>query len=290
MRHRLFALFTVVLVAFTATQAALAQTPDSVRTVRLELQDGSVVTGTVMGEDDAAITIRTGTGIVMSLQRDQIKEMQDVSAQRFWRIDPNQSRILFAPTARALPKGQGYVADYELLFPFVAYGVGSGVTLAGGISIIPGASGQLLYLAPKLTLLEDEKGSLAVGVLALTGVGDLDDFGGAGLLYGVGTLGGAEQSATLGLAIGYADGEVGSHPALMLGLEKQVSNSLKLVSENYWIVGVAEALLVSGGVRFFGDRVAVDLSLFTAPAILDELDGFPFLPWVGFAYNFGRQK
>jgi hypothetical protein len=52
-------------------------------------------------------------------------------------------------------------------------------------------------------------------------------------------------------------------------------------------INVEDGLLLSGGVRFFGERIAVDLALMTFPALLTAVDGFAFLPWLGFAYNFG---
>jgi hypothetical protein len=53
-------------------------------------------------------------------------------------LDPNYSRLLFAPTGRPLRAGDGYFSDYELLFPGVAYGLTDNVTLAGGVAIVPG--------------------------------------------------------------------------------------------------------------------------------------------------------
>ena len=32
--------------------------------------------------------------------------------------DPNATRLLFAPTARMLPRGGGYLGDYEVVMPF----------------------------------------------------------------------------------------------------------------------------------------------------------------------------
>ncbi len=46
-------------------------------------------------------------------------------------------------------------------------------------------------------------------------------------------------------------------------------------------------VIVSAGIRFFGERIAADFALWTSPELLDD-DLFPFVPWVGFAYNFGR--
>ena len=53
-------------------------------------------------------------------------------------LDPNYSRLLFGPTGRPLKKGDGYFSDYELAFPGVAVGITDNLSIAGGISIVPG--------------------------------------------------------------------------------------------------------------------------------------------------------
>ncbi len=40
---------------------------------------------------------------------------------------------------------------------------------------------------------------------------------------------------------------------------------------------------ISLGIRFFGSHLAADFGLITSP---DASGNFPFLPWLGFAYNF----
>lgn len=258
-------------------------------TVRVTLLDGSTVVGMIQSETDDEIVLRTDAGVQMTIPREQIRSIESLAGERFFRRDPNQSRLLFAPTGRPLEKGRGYVASYELFFPFVAYGPGGGFTLAGGFSLIPGSPAQLVYAAPKITMYQDRGTSVAVGVLAGTLIGDGDeDIPTVGVLYAVGTLGGSRAWLTGGLAFGFADGEVGDTPALMIGGEVQLSNSVKLMSENYILVNVDEGVLLSGGIRFFGDRLAADLAFITSPSLLSASDGWPFFPWLGFAYHFGN--
>jgi hypothetical protein len=67
-------------------------------------------------------------------------------------LDPNYSRLLFSPTGRPLRKGDGYFSDYELVFPGVAVGVTDHLSIAGGVSIVPGLrlSEQVAYVSPRL--------------------------------------------------------------------------------------------------------------------------------------------
>ncbi len=283
---------TLVLVLATSMFTARAQAQDDGRypegTVRVTLLDGDVVVGTVESETDDAIVLRTASGVQMTIPREQIRSIDSLAGARFYMRDPNRSRLLFAPTGRSVERGRGYVANYEIFFPFVAYGPGGGITLAGGMSLIPGSPGQLVYAAPKITLYESRETSVAAGVLASTVVGrDVEDVPTFGLLYAVGTVGGSRAWLTGGVAFGFADGEISGSPAILLGGEIQFSNRAKLMSENYVFINVEDGLLVSGGVRVFGERLAADLALMTVPALLTDSGGFPFFPWLGIAYNFG---
>ena len=219
----------------------------------------------------------------MTIPRVQIQRIESVAGERFERRDPNLSRLLFAPTARPLPHGAGYFAVYELFFPFVAVGIRDVVTLAGGMSLIPGLPNQILYAAPKVTFYR--KSSVQVGAGALVGTSTRFDHS-AGMLFGIVTVGGSHRSFTAGAGFGYADTEFSTRPVLVIAGEYQVSNFIKLLSENYVIPGYADAIFLGGGVRFFGEKLSADLALITLPVLLAEGDAFPFIPWLGFAYNF----
>lgn len=259
------------------------------RPARVVLNDGSELVGTVVSDEPDTVRFRTAGGLRLAMPRSQIRSISTLPGRleggKYLRPDPNQTRLLFAPTARPLKSGQGYFAAYEVFFPFLAYGVGYNLTLAGGMSLFPGASAQLFYLAPKVTAYSSEKLSLAGGVLYLNATSSFEDFEGAGVVYGVGTYGTSDASGTAGLGWGFFGDDFANNPILMLGGELRVSNSVKLVSENWFPPG-SEAYPLSLGVRFFGDRLAADIALIY-PAGAD-MEGFPFMPWLGFAYNFGN--
>jgi hypothetical protein len=286
MRNVTLVLLTCI-TGFLASVSAQAQDrwtyPEG--TVRVDLVDGSAVVGVIEREDGVAIEIRTATGVVMTIPRAQVKTIASIQGERFFRSDPNQTRLFFAPTGRAAGAGAGYLAFYEVVVPFVAVGVGHAVTLSGGMTINPGSE-RFVYAAPKITVFSRRNTSVALGGIgvALLGAGD---GGMAGLLFGVGTFGPPSASISAGLAFGFSDEEIGEKPALMIGGEYQLSNSLKLLTENYVFVGIEGGVLVSGGLRFFGDKLAADIGLLTFPVLLEDSDFF-FIPWLGFAYNFGR--
>lgn len=269
-----------------------AQPVDTTQVVRIILVDGTVVVGQVLAEDATTVQFRTTSGVTLQIPAAQVRRREVLPPEgqgRFGRLDPNRTRLLFASTARPLPSGKGYVGVYEVFFPFVGVGVADRLTLAGGMSLLPGASEQLFYLAPKLTVLQTPRTHVAAGVIAAGATGQR---GLAGIFYGNGTFGSQEKAVTLGLGFAFLseeleddnDIEVSDTPMLLFGGELQLSNSLKLLTENYVVPAIDEAALLSAGVRFFGDRLAADLGLFTSPAAWGDVD-FPFVPWVGFIYN-----
>jgi hypothetical protein len=123
---------------------------------------------------------------------------------------------------------------------------------------------------------------MSLGLLYINALGS--NFSGGGIVYGVGTYGSSDQALTVGLGWGFAGGEIANKPILLLGGEIRLSNSIKLISEN-WIPPGTDLVVYSFGIRFFGESLAADLG-FIRPSKM-ETSGFPFIPWVGFAYNFG---
>ena len=277
---------SIVIAALMSLAAFPVQSQDRMPegTVRVVLTDGSRHLGTIESETDDEVVLVTLAGVRMSIPRGQIARIESVSGEKFARMDPNMTRLLFAPTARPLPHGTGYVAVYEVFFPFVAYGIRDVVTLAGGVSLIPGVGDQLVYAAPKVTLAELKGVQFAAGGLFITNFGG---DGSGGLVYGIGTIGPRHASVTVGAGVGFVESEFSTRPILVLAGEYQLSNSVKLLSENYVVPGIADAMLASGGIRFFGDRLAADLGFWTAPAWIADAGGLPLFPWIGFAYNFG---
>jgi hypothetical protein len=74
---------------------------------------------------------------------------------------------------------------------------------------------------------------------------------------------------------------------LVLDIEVRPSNSIKLISEN-WIPPGMDLVVYSFGLRFFGANLAVDLE-FIRPSKM-ETSRFPFIPRLGFAYDFGAHQ
>jgi len=274
--------------------------------IRLTLKDGMEFIGTVVHEDSTIILFKTTHNISMTVPRIQVKVLETLSGyfegekymrrvpriqvkvletlsgyfegEKYMRRDPNDTRLFFSSTGRSLKKGQGYFSAYEIFFPSIAVGITDFIMISGGISLIPGAESQLIYLTPKIRLLHLKNFDLSASLQYMSSFGYSFGMGYANATYGT-----SRASVTGGLGWGFVDGHFSSSPCIILGGETQLSNSIKLITEN-WFPPKTDVAILLFGIRFFGENIAGDFGLMTTTK---SSGGFPFVPWVGFAYNFG---
>jgi len=285
-------LLSCALLAAAPCGTALSRTPDSLaraHIVRLELKDGNTLVGTVASESHDSLHLVLPSGMRLSIAKEMIEDRSVLDATieggAYQRLDPNRSRLFFAPTARPVRSGTGYLAVYELFFPYFAFGIADILTVAGGVSLVPGTTSQLFYLGPKVSIPLGGGGSyLAVGGHYANAFGSNAE--GVGIFYAAATLGSHTTAITIGAGYGYAESQFSENPLLIVGGEAQLSGSVKLITENWFPVG-SDVSILSLGLRFFGDRVSADFGLYY-PVSDSSAEGFPFLPWLSFAYVIGR--
>ncbi len=258
---------------------------DSTQIQLLTLHDGSTLHGRIVEIGEDSISFKTET-VAFTIPIAKITKLVSIPAQsvrdgKYWWPNPNRTRLFFSPTARMLRQGEGYFCDYYLFFPGFAVGLTDNITLGGGMSLFPGLgmSEQLFYFTPKIGVPVSGNFDLAVGALI---IGLPDNEPTVGLLYGVSTVGSLDHSFTFGLGYGFADGELADKPAVMLGTDQRLTRRMAFVSENWVIPGVDDPL-ISNGIRFFGEKISVDLALIT---VLGSGAVFPGLPYIDFVYGF----
>lgn len=298
MRHlRPFQLLLAILLCLSAPRVARAQdstawgnlkpSADS-EVVMLRLRDGSTLVGRIVSVSANTIRFATSVGEV-DVPRAAIAEVRFASKEQvhegeLWPDDPSATRLFFAPTGRALKQGEGYFADAYIFLPSFQYGVTDRFTIGAGFSIIPGIGldEQLYYLTPKVNVYSTPTVNLSLGAL-VAGVKGLDASRNPfGILYGVSTFGGTESSFSLGGGLAYAGGHADNSAVIMAGGSTRTSRNISLVTENYYYTGASGALM-SGGVRFMGEKLSVDLAGFVP---ITSSGGFVVMPYVAFLYHF----
>lgn len=259
------------------------------RPLQVKLVDNTKLFGTITECSTDTLKFVTLSGLHIAIPDDQIMELKWPQGKlvegEFKRYDPNHNRLFFGPTGRTLRAGEGNFTDFYVVFPTIAVGLTDYIMLGGGVSLIPGAESQLFYISPKVRLVHGNKFDLAVGFLYM-GVPDEES---VSSVYSALSIGDPAGGITVGVAFPFTGSESDLDAAAFLfGAETQVSNSIKLITENWLLTGEGESLLIlSGGIRFFGERLTADIGLVTSPEAFDD-GGFPFLPWVDFAVSFGK--
>jgi uncharacterized membrane protein len=283
--------FTVIFCLMLSVGSAQAQAtndlrskmtvPDSVHMQIVTLRDGSMIFGRIVSVNADTLTFQTGAGS-MQLAAGGIRGIKEIPTSdlregSYWFPNPNSTRLFFAPTGQMLKQGEGYVSDYEVFFPGIAYGLTDNISIGGGVSLIPAsASDQAYYFTPKVGFSVTEKVHLAAGVLFAGTKG-----GTGGVYYAVGTLGDGNGSVTLGGGYGFAGGKIERKPVGMLGAEKRVSRRISIVTENYLLPVSGSNVLYSFGLRFMGEKMTTDLALFNMAN-----SGIIGIPWLDFVFRF----
>ena len=187
------------------------------------------------------------------------------------------TRLLFGPTARALPRGQVYFGVYEFLMPFVQVGVTDRFSVGGGTPLFFGIDEghRPFWITPKMQVLHTDSTDVAVGAMHTVAPGE----GGGGVAYAVTTHGTERGSFTAGAGLAY-DVDGGRAPVVMVGGEHVMHPGLRFVTESYiWKGGDG---LASAGVRFCGEKLTADVGL-AVPIGLGEVFAYPV---INFVYRF----
>lgn len=253
----------------------------------LVLTNGSELVGRIVEVGEDQVRFLSGS-LEVTVPIADIRTVREASGSTApaWFPNPNRTRLLFAPTARPLPRGSGYFASHLLFFPSLTFGVTDSLTVGGGVSLFPGTplDEQLAFVTPKFGWRVGERGHVAAGALLVAIPGDSDDPDSpdrAGIIYSVGTWGDPDASVTAGFGYGYTDDGLADRPMVVLGGERRLSRRIAIVTENWMFPGLEEPL-VSAGVRFLGERMSVDFAIVHA---LGEEDAW--LPLLSFVFSFG---
>lgn len=274
-------LFAVLLFPPADAHAQAPPQEGPVELYELVLRDGSRIFGTIVTDTPDHVVLRTQAGATVTAGRRDIVSLRLVKGRiergEFMRPDLHRTRLFFAPTARSLDQGEVSFGVFEFLAPFVQAGVTDRISVGGGTPLLFGfdESYRPFWITPKVQVLRTRDAQAAVGLLHLFNAeGDS-----GGIAYGVTTIGNNDHAFTGGAGLAYADSDRGW--LVMGGGETRVRSNLKLMTENYAWEGGG---ILSGGVRFLGERLSADLAL----AMPIGADDFIVFPVVNFVYVFGK--
>ena len=251
------------------------------RSYNVELRSGTVFIGVLQTASSETLEFSTKDLGVVRVQRADLKRLELLTvsqASKGYADVGNGTRLFFAPTARNLRRGEGYLQDIEIYLLGVNYGITDNISVGALMPIIPGLGATVFAFTPKVSAALTDKFSMGAGVLYARAFG----YGG-GIGYGVATYGTADDNVTMGLGYGFADGfEETSSPVVLLGGAKRVSRNISLLNETYIVSGGFAGLL---GARLHGGRYGGSLGFIYG----SEIGGI-YPAYLELTYRFGKHK
>ncbi|MBF9238422.1 hypothetical protein I2I05_13535 [Hymenobacter sp. BT683] len=255
------------------------------RTYSVELVTGTSFMGVLRGATAKELEFETKDLGVLHVQRINIKRLELLTgdqARKGYSDVGNGTRMLFAPTARNLRRGEGYVQDILVYFIGANYGITDNISLGVLVPVLPFIAGTAFALTPKVSFPVTEKFSVGAGALYAR-ISAFGESAGGGIGYGLGTYGTADNNLTFGLGYGFTDsGETSSSPVVVLGGAKRISNYVSLINETYIFDGGVLGLV---GGRYHVRRLSASLGF----AYGTDVGGI-YPAYLEAAYRFGRKK
>ena len=269
-------------------------------TYQITLHNGTSFKGNLVGLTLTSADFDTPDLGRVTVQRVDIKRYVSLEVNKGGRVRDdvgNGNRLFFAPTARSLRKGEGYVQNIDIFLLGANYGVTDNFSIGLLASAIPGIGlgNQVVALTPKLTTKVSDKWDVGVGAL-IARIPDFDyDNGsgfGAGIAYGLATYGTADDNLTMGLGYGFSgQGGFGRTPVVLLGGAKRITNRVSLVSENYLFVQGAGGVGGLYGIRLGWPRTTFNIgSFYVAPFEGGGAFGYLYPVYLDVALRFGQPK
>lgn len=268
---------------------------DSTSTYVLKLNDESEIVGKCIGGDSIYVVFKTTSLAHVEFQRSNIIKVEKANAEnmkhgKYWFPNPNATRYLFAPSAFCLKEGEGYYQNTYLFLNSFNVGVSNHVTIGGGlefistiVSMISGEGGPIFYVTPKVGFEVAPKVNVGAGMLyfSIPNFDENETRSGAGIFYGLGTYGNTNNNITAGLGWGFFRSDIGSSPIVTISGMKRLSRKTAFVTENWLIPSNRYVGIYSYGLRFFGEKLAVDLAFLNNSDIAAGLlIGIPYVDFV----------
>jgi len=234
-----------------------------VDSVRIELKDGTIISGEILAETNDMIIMETAHLGMLKISKDGIKELtrrERGTEGKYFGLakDPNATRAFLMPTGNTLPAGKGYIGDYELFFLTGAVGVTDWLMLNASTLLLPlPIEDEIINYGFKARLYHiPEKFSVAAGLQMIT---PFNGSGSYGLWYAVMSYGNSNGIVNAAIAkTFYYSGK--STTLLGLSGDTRTGRHTKLLAET-WIMGDGSGWVLMLGIRFFGENLSGDIGM-----------------------------
>jgi hypothetical protein len=270
---------------------------DTSKTYIVELHDGSQLIGKFLQKDSIYIVIKTSSIPKIEIPVQQITSIKEIDPSNlkngiYWFPNPNATRYFFAPSSFCLKKGEWYYQNTYLFFNLFNVGITNHISIGGGFeflstfgSLTGGNFDPIFFFTPKVGFKVLNKFNAGSGILYASVPGfDSANRTSLGIVYGIGTYGSIDHNITGGLGWGFVEGEFERRPIIAISGMTRIAKKTSLITENWFIPTNNYYGLISYGIRFFGEKLAVDLAFVNSRDIIEEF--FIGLPYIDFVVKF----
>ncbi len=292
MKNTRLILSVLLLVVFTI-QARSQQ--DTARTFRVETTDGNIFTGQILQQDDQMIVLLTPNYGEVRLTRKEIRSIRELTnvvkvGDQIWLPNPQSSRYYWAPNGYGLEEGTAYYQNIWVFYNYVSYAPSNSFSIGAGclpLFLFNGAPTPI-YFVPKFSVpVVKDKVNIGAGAFVGTVLGE--DPGWLGLLFETTTFGTRDKNVSLGLAWGFAGGEITNRPVINLSTMLRTGPRGYFVSENYFFpIEDFNLAIISLGGRSIIRNVSLDYSLWIPLGA--DMDAFIAIPFLGIAVPINAKK
>jgi len=286
-------IFTILVFATSnvfGQKTNISEPVDSTKIYKIELKDGSIFIGNILQQDSVNLVLRTSSIPKIEIPVSKIKSIDEVDKSNFkndiyWYPNPHATRYFYGPSAIGLKKGEGYYQNTYLVLNSFNVGITDNISIGGGLELISTFAERdpIFFITPKVSFKVAEKFHAGGGVLYARIPGG---FGSLGTVFATGTYGTTDNNITGSLGWGFVDSEFSERPIITLSGMTRISKRAALVTENWLMPTDGYYGLFSYGVRFFGEKIAVDLAFLNNRDIAEAI--IIGIPYVSFTVKFGK--
>jgi hypothetical protein len=281
-----------ILVTFNITISCSQGKIDSLQVgsrYQVELQNETILIGIFEAYSSDNLLVFTSDGSKFEIDKKQIKSLKPLDSSqmkegKFWYQNPHATRYFFGPSAFNLKEEEGYFQSIYGLVNSINYGITDHFTVGLGTELIT------LFNGPPTAIITPKFGGYKLMDKTYGGFGTLmivnSEAGLSGIGYGIITRGSLDHNFTIGTGWAFSTREYfQSKPIFTFSGMTRFRKNMAFVSEN-WLIPVDKyELIFSYGLRFFGEKMSLDLGFFNTPDLARDILVIG-IPYIDFVYKF----
>lgn len=285
------------LIPLAALLFLLVDPSRAAETQTIRLNDGTVLRGDIVSENDSLVVVNTEELGRVTIKRSRIAPLPTRGGDarsRYADADPIGHTLVLTPTAFLPPKGAVVFRDFELLFLTLGYSPTATTSVVAGAMFPVSADFNALTFGVKQGVFQDDEARTALAVVGNITMPVGREINDAAILWLANAV--ASHRVKPGLGLHAAVGGVGvqgrgtSNQGLSLaaGFDARLTGNVKLLGEilrgGTSFDPNSSLTLANLGIRLHGERLSADIAAMRP--LGQRLGDLLFIPLINVGYRF----